>query len=130
MKDIIEVKCSKCGSKAQKVGGSSWPKCCGLIMILDIAEQTIIIDPEGEYSFLGGNVIKIDPANSGFFNPFEIGESPQINLKDVLDAHGELKPFDILSNEIGCTLEQYKKAEEIFLICKDNGISMIDVFKI
>jgi hypothetical protein len=64
MKNIMNVKCSKCGSQTQISRGSRLPQCCGSIMILDAADQAIILDPEGEYTLL--DVTNIDPNNVFF----------------------------------------------------------------
>ncbi|WP_155613724.1 hypothetical protein [Paenibacillus peoriae] len=50
MKTTIKAKCSKCGTTANKVPGQAWPKCCGLLMVLD--EQIKVIYPDGEYHWM------------------------------------------------------------------------------
>ncbi|MEK5400122.1 hypothetical protein [Paenibacillus sp. FSL K6-2859] len=81
---------------------------------------------------LGGRIIDIDPSEITTFNPFEIPGDPQmrhaahppITIKDVLDANGELKSFEILSNEIGLTMEMYIKAVEFLSVLRESGVSI------
>lgn len=78
----------------------------------------------------GGKIIEIDPSQSSTFNPFEIPVDPQIQntllppitIKDVLDADGELKSFEILSNERGLTRDMYIKAQEILSVLREIGV--------
>lgn len=72
---------------------------------------------------LGGKIIEIDPSKSTTFNPFEISaDRPQITIKDVLDVNG--KSFEILSNEIGLTMDMYIKAEELLSVLCESGVSI------
>ncbi|MFB5269306.1 hypothetical protein ACE41H_21325 [Paenibacillus enshidis] len=73
---------------------------------------------------LGGRIFEIDPSKSTKFNPFEISADHQITIKDVLDENGELKAFEILSDEIGLSMDMYIKAEEILSLLRESGVSI------
>lgn len=73
---------------------------------------------------LGGKIVQIDPKNNSgsFFNPLEVVDS-KITVRDLLDSFGNIKPFEVVSQATGITLEMYQQAVSIIRIARGENTS-------
>ncbi|MEK3987653.1 hypothetical protein MHB77_30430 [Paenibacillus sp. FSL K6-3166] len=73
---------------------------------------------------IGGEIVQIDPKNSSGsnINPLEVVDS-KITVRDLLDSFGNIKPFEVVSQVTGITLEMYQQAVSIIRIARGQNKS-------
>ncbi|MBY3621287.1 hypothetical protein HGO21_17185 [Acinetobacter sp. CUI P1] len=73
---------------------------------------------------IGGEIVRIDPKNSSgsYINPLEVVDS-KITVRDLLDSFGNIKPFEVVSQVTGITLEMYQQAVSIIRIARGQNTS-------
>lgn len=48
-----------------------------------------------------------NPKEGSYFNPLEVVDT-KITVRDLLDSFGNIKPFEVVSQATGITLEMYQ----------------------
>ncbi|OZQ97336.1 hypothetical protein [Paenibacillus sp. VTT E-133291] len=73
---------------------------------------------------IGGEIVQIDPKNrsGSYIKPLEAVDS-KITVRDLLDSFGNIKPFEVVSQVTGITLEMYQQAVSIIRIARGQNTS-------